>query len=499
MDITEFIGKYKNHPVLFIGSGFSFRYLKNTYTWDGLLSKISEDLYENDEPYLDIKASCKGNSFQKCTQIASILESRFNTILSENRNGKFKEINDIFYDKMREGTTLSRFKIYISKLVESIDYNDEMQDEIAELKKIRKNIGSVITTNYDCFVESIFEFDPLIGNDILLSNPYGAVYKIHGCTTDASKMIITENDYKEFDERYELIRAQLLSLFIHNPIIFLGYGMEDGNIKKVLKTIFTYVALNTEQAEKIRNNFLLVEYDKDSTNLEITEHDIEIEGFSTIHINKVKTDNFKSIYTALANIHLPVSAMDVRKVQNIVKEINAGGSIKVHITENIEDMRNGDRILAIGSTKSITYQYMSLSDMIQGYFKIIEESNSSLLSLIDKHNVYDSQYFPIYGFSNINPNIQTAAKLKRIQKANIIKSISATSTYQKTTHKNIDDILNDTSISKSNKTSAIMWVMNNNGLDLAKVTEYLKNYPDKKSTQFRKMLCLYDYKIYNKE
>lgn len=69
-------------------------------------------------------------------------------------------------------------------------------------------------------VESIFSFNPLIGNNILLSNPYGSVYKIHGCVTAPETIIITEEDYKTFDKKYELIRAQLLSLFVHNPIIF---------------------------------------------------------------------------------------------------------------------------------------------------------------------------------------------------------------------------------------------------------------------------------------
>ena len=33
----------------------------------------------------------------------------------------------------------------------------------------------------DRHILKIFDFSPLIGNDILLSNPYGSVYKIHGC------------------------------------------------------------------------------------------------------------------------------------------------------------------------------------------------------------------------------------------------------------------------------------------------------------------------------
>ena len=162
----------------------------------------------------------------------------------------------------------------------------------------------------------------------------------------------------------------MLSLFIHNPIIFLGYNVGDENIKKVLKTIFSYIPNNTEEAEKVRRNFLLVEYENGSTNLEITDHDIVIDG-STIRINKLKTDDFLSLYRALATINLPISAMDVRKVQTIVKEIYSGGSIKVMITESLDDMKNGDRILAIGSSKTIKYQFMTTSEMTQDYFTII--------------------------------------------------------------------------------------------------------------------------------
>jgi len=55
MDIFDFVGSYKNHPVLFIGSGFSLRYLKNSYNWQDLLKKIAIELTESDEYYLDLK------------------------------------------------------------------------------------------------------------------------------------------------------------------------------------------------------------------------------------------------------------------------------------------------------------------------------------------------------------------------------------------------------------------------------------------------------------
>ncbi len=53
MDIREFISKYRNHPVLFIGTGFSLRYLSNSYTWDGLLKNLGanrKDTGHNHQP-----------------------------------------------------------------------------------------------------------------------------------------------------------------------------------------------------------------------------------------------------------------------------------------------------------------------------------------------------------------------------------------------------------------------------------------------------------------
>ena len=183
----------------------------------------------------------------------------------------------------------------------------------------------------------------------MLSNPYGSVYKIHGCVSNIQNIIITEEDYERFDKRYELIRAQLLSLFIHNPIIFIGYSISDVNIKNILKTIFMCIEPNSKNAERIRKNFLLVEHQKDSISEEIREHDIDIEGFGTIRINKRKTDNYEIIYKSLSNLHLSVSAMDVRKVQDVFKEIKTGGEIKVSITDDLETLKNGEKVLAIGS------------------------------------------------------------------------------------------------------------------------------------------------------
>src|SRR5215217_3543045 len=113
MTIQEFIAQYKNHPILFVGTGISLRYLKNSFTWDDLLSKIAFELSENSEYYFDVKAQCHIKGRFDFLKIATIIEDKFNFVLQDDRNGKFKHINDIFYENMAKGINLSRFKIYI--------------------------------------------------------------------------------------------------------------------------------------------------------------------------------------------------------------------------------------------------------------------------------------------------------------------------------------------------------------------------------------------------
>lgn len=495
MRIDEFIKHFTNHPILFIGTGMSLRYLENSYTWDGLLRYISKKLKGTEEYYYDLKSRHEVNGEYNFPEIAKELENEFNIILVTDRNGVFKNINDLFYSNMEKGINISRFKLFIASLLKDFEIRVDKIEEVNELKKVRKNIGSVITTNYDGFIEDIFEFKPLIGNDILLSNPYGSVYKIHGCVDDPGKIIITSSDYERFDKKYELIRAQLLSLFIHNPIIFLGYNIGDANIKSILKTIFTYINPNTPDAEKIRQNFLLVEYEEGSQNVQVVDHDIDMSEFGTIRTNKIKTDNFLEIYEHLAKLNLPVSAMDIRKVQSVVKEIYAGGNISVSITEDIEALKNGEKVLAIGSIKTIKYEYQTTSEIMENYFKITDESNNQLLKLIDKQRIQATQFFPIFGFGLIQTDLNSYERLKGIQLEKIRKLNESTIIYR-SMHTTIQEIIADESIPQTSKNNSIISAIFDGNLCLIEVEDFLRNYSKKKATDYRRLLCVYDFVKY---
>ncbi len=187
--------------------------------------------------------------------------------------------------------------------------------------------------------------------------------------------------------------------------------------------------------------------------------------------------------------------MDVRKVQNIVKDIYAGGNIKVSITEDLDSLRNEDRILAIGSHKTIRYEFQTAKEMISDYFKIIEEANVQLLSLIDKLHINSAQYFPIFGFSKINPKIKNTMELKENQEKNIDNTLKNIPEVCKKNHKRIEDVLGDDTIANSNKLKAILWEIMNDNISLEDIEIYLKN-SDLKTTDDKRLLCAYDLKKY---
>ncbi|MNQ99359.1 hypothetical protein D3C85_1150890 [compost metagenome] len=272
--------------------------------------------------------------------------------------------------------------------------------------------------------------------------------------------------------------------------------MGDDNIKKILKTIFSYVEPNSELATKIKNNFLLVEYGKGINNEVISEHDIVLDGGLTIRINKIRTDNFSSIYNGISNLNLPVTALDIRKVQNIVKEIYAGGNIKVSITEDLDTLKNGDKILAIGSQKTISYHFETGPELLANYFKVIDESNSQILKLIDKYKIQSKQYFAIFGFSKINTEIESSTKLKKQQEDNIITYINQISAQCQTKHNTIESVIADEHISPSSKMNCVYWNTFHDNIHLDEIETYLRENPSTTSTEYRKLLSIYDFKKY---
>lgn len=157
-------------------------------------------------------------------------------------------------------------------------------------------------------------------------------------------------------------------------------------------------------------------------------------------------------------------------------------------------------VLFVGTGLSLrylknSYEFLTTSEMMINYFQIVEESNSQLLQLLNKQTIQASQYFPIYAFSAICPNINRSYELKQQQKNKIEALIATPPMSCNGNHMDPQAVLDDPQVPRTYKTIEMICSIMSGKMDLNSVESYLKSFSDKRSTDYRKLLCAYDYKF----
>ncbi len=149
MDITDALIKVFHSraagPFLFLGSGFSRRYI-GLEDWRGLL----EPFCDGEKPFEYYRASANGSY----PRIASLISKDFNSSwwssslyassVAENMHSVVDE------------TSALRIEIsnYLSELDYSFDPEHDLRSEIELLSNL--NVDGIITTNWDVFIEQLF-------------------------------------------------------------------------------------------------------------------------------------------------------------------------------------------------------------------------------------------------------------------------------------------------------------------------------------------------------
>lgn len=86
-------------------------------------------------------------------------------------------------------------------------------------------------------------------------------------------------------------------------------------------------------------------------------------------------------------------------------------------------------------------------------------------------------------------------RLKGIQLVKIRKLSESTRDFAHG-HNTINNIMVDEGISQTSKHNCIINAVLDDSLELSSVEEFLRGYPDKKSTDYRRLLCVFDFKKY---
>jgi len=292
-------------PFLFIGSGFSRRYL-NIPTWEDLLKHIATITYDDKFGFIRaeneaLKKYSKESNYNKymaclCDMISDDLDKIWYT------SDKFED-NRNKYEDLILHQHVPPIKIEIAEHINSFtEYLPGKEQELDSLNKLSTHsISGLITTNYDSLLEQIFGYETYTSQEeILFHSKYdvGEIYKIHGSSTLPESILISTSDYLKIEEKHKYISAKLLTIFIEHPIFFIGYSIGDEDIRSILNDI--QLCLNTEQLREIADRLFYVIWDPDEDFYRESTYTITFDSGRSLTIRQIVLGNYSLLYDELA-------------------------------------------------------------------------------------------------------------------------------------------------------------------------------------------------------
>lgn len=270
-DIKDTVGSRPVQPIVFAGSGLSKRYFSGP-SWDQLLSDMASRCPKLEHNYGYYRQS------RDAPEMGSLLADRFSQWAWDQNEDKFSDTDLDFEDTIdiylkmeiaeyfKDITPNSVENLTEEQLDEDLNVN-QAQEEIQNLREIQPH--AIITTNYDRFLENIFnnderedeKYDVIVGEQILESphKSIGEILKIHGSVTNPESLILTSEDYDEFTSRKRYLSSKMLTYFAEHPLLIVGYSATDSNIRSILSWVNQILPEDEVTAEDI----YFLEFDRD--------------------------------------------------------------------------------------------------------------------------------------------------------------------------------------------------------------------------------------------
>lgn len=358
-NILDDLVKNKRLPILFVGSGFSKRYVNNYPTWMQLLNSIAFQIGLKD---VQIEAYIQKMKSENHNATDNVINAKYASLLSSMLRDKIIN-NELDIEKLLDNDELKLylqgcdcFKLLIAKKFKSLELNEEKKEEIELLKTARNKISSVLTTNYDdllnlqIFVDSdVFVFqDDLYFHD---HTNYAEIYKLHGDINNPNTIIVTEEDYNGFFSNLKLLTAKVMTLLCDFPVIFLGYSLSDDNIKKIFYDFIS--SFGADVRIRCKDKFIFVQYQEGQENLVEGEKVFQYEG-ADITVKTIKTDNYADIYKYINEISPAYSAVQLREIKKQLKHLL--------IESEKGEKQIFDNFKSVSDISKIVFEYNNMAD-----------------------------------------------------------------------------------------------------------------------------------------
>lgn len=114
----------------------------------------------------------------------------------------------------------------------------------------------IITTNYDHLLDH-YHYEVIKDDgDLLKAKSSHYLIKMHGDIDDLQHIIFKEDDYLRFSQTHALIELYIKSLLIDHTFLFVGYSLNDYNLKMFLSWI-DYIGHEKKVQNNMHPNYLI--------------------------------------------------------------------------------------------------------------------------------------------------------------------------------------------------------------------------------------------------
>lgn len=194
------------------------------------------------------------------------------------------------------------------------------------------NPAHIITTNYDQLLESsknIFcdQYQVIVYDKDLLNADKGKyIIKMHGDISESSSIVLKEQDYLDYSQKHVLIELFIKSLLTDHIVLFLGYSLNDYNIKLILSWLNYMRSQNGALDENRRVGYLILDQEVvDDTQLSyFSSNNIGVININSMPlIEEIPADLSneigKRLYSFLRVIANPALEENLSSIGNTVK------------------------------------------------------------------------------------------------------------------------------------------------------------------------------------
>ena len=199
----------------------------------------------------------------------------------------FLKIAQLYKDERGDNEYLKKIRLELKH--EELRYNG-IDEAIFDLNPVH-----VITTNYDNLLEQVIVSNNLQyfkicqDKDLPYSNYNQFLIKMHG-DLEKGNIVLTEDDYINYENNFPLISSFVKSLFSSKLILFVGFSFNDYNLKIILSKVKNLLQKDFQIMYLIQvhnSSYIQKEYLK-KRGVKVVEYDESIMKITENSLNKVE-------------------------------------------------------------------------------------------------------------------------------------------------------------------------------------------------------------------